>query len=169
MKYWLSIYEEITPLPEKVSGDERLLRQVLRHLMDNSIKFTEQGGILLRSFVIQGPRLRDRNSEPEQKWRLRFEVVDTGTGISNEQAEDIFKPFYQGEMEDRLNAGTGLGLALSRRLVESMGGCLSVQSPSIHKTDFKEWPGSILTLDLVFGTAKDVDKRSFSIREVQRL
>lgn len=148
-------YEEINPLPEMVCGDGRKLQQVLSNLLDNAIKFTECGGVTLRSFVVQIPKSETQGQKPEGKWRLRFEVVDTGVGIPSEIIENIFKPFYQGEIEGRLNDGTGLGLTLSRRLVELMGGRLSVQSPSPGRGEIKEGPGSIFTVELDFETAED--------------
>ena len=104
--------------PRFVAGDAAKLRQVLINLLSNAVKFTEQGSVELR--------LR---AEPAaaQHQELYWEVRDSGIGIPLEQQEAIFQPFVQlGASGDQ--AGTGLGLALTRQFVELMGGDLSVES-----------------------------------------
>jgi signal transduction histidine kinase/DNA-binding NarL/FixJ family response regulator len=114
-------------LPEGVCADERRLRQVLLNLLDNAVKFTEHGKVVL---------LVDTISASNSETRLRFEVADTGVGISPEQLGRIFQPFVQvGEMHYRA-AGMGLGLAISRRLVRLMGGDIQVQSEPEKGTAF---------------------------------
>lgn len=153
-------YEENTPLPEIICGDGRKLHQILLNLLDNAVKFTEHGGITLRCFVDNNPM--SKPPPHDDKWHLRFEVADTGIGISSENIDDIFHPFYQGELEDRMIEGTGLGLTLSRRLVELMGGRLSFQSPSPIGDELKGRPGTIFTVELEFETAKDESLRSIA-------
>ncbi len=105
-------------LPAVVSGDSLRLRQVLVNLLGNALKFTEQGSIQLRV-----------SPEPQHPERLRFEVEDTGPGLAPEQRERIFSPFTQADSSlTRTHGGAGLGLAISRRLVEAMGGELKVES-----------------------------------------
>jgi signal transduction histidine kinase/ligand-binding sensor domain-containing protein/DNA-binding NarL/FixJ family response regulator len=114
-------------LPEGVRADERRLRQVLLNLLDNAIKFTDHGEV-----VFQVNKLSASNSQA----RLRFEVSDTGVGMSAEQLGRIFQPFVQvGEMHYRA-AGMGLGLAISRRLVRLMGGDIQVRSEPEKGTAF---------------------------------
>ena len=112
----LDFISDIAPdLPGRIQADERRLRQVLLNLLANAVKFTDGGQVTLRV----------RFSPPA---RLRFEVQDTGIGISQAQQEAIFEPFEQaGEMQRRLG-GTGLGLAISRQFVRLMGGEIQVDS-----------------------------------------
>jgi len=98
-----------------VHGDENRLRQVLMNLLSNAVKFTESGEVVLR--VI----------EEAMDSIFRFEVIDTGIGISPEDAEAIFQPFTQSK-DDTKKEGTGLGLTIAKRLVELMGGNLAFES-----------------------------------------
>ncbi|MFH1568612.1 MAG: two-component regulator propeller domain-containing protein [Gemmatimonadota bacterium] len=101
--------------PTWVRGDEGKVRQVLLNLLANAVKFTTRGGVRLR---VSAP----------SAGQYRFEVIDTGPGISAEQQQRIFEPFARGEMKTGRSEGTGLGLAISRRHVELMGGALEVDS-----------------------------------------
>lgn len=102
-------------LPAMVHTDEKRLRQILLNLLANAIKFTDRGRVVLRV----------RYAPPS---RLRFDVEDSGIGISGEQMQEIFQPFAQtGEVQRRLG-GTGLGLAISRQFVQLMGGDIQVES-----------------------------------------
>ena len=110
---------ELAPdLPPIVRADEKRLSQILYNLLGNAIKFTEQGQVTLRV-----SRLAD-----ESPPRIRFEVQDTGIGISADQLEEIFSPFKQVAQQGRRFEGTGLGLTISRKLVRLMGGEISVTS-----------------------------------------
>ncbi|WP_009962102.1 CHASE domain-containing protein [Verrucomicrobium spinosum] len=100
--------------PIMVRGDEGKLRQVLINLLANAVKFTARGRVTLR--VLPGDA---------DVWR--FEVEDTGTGISEELQERIFEPFQQGG-PTTIPGGTGLGLAIARKQMEIMGGSLNVRS-----------------------------------------
>ncbi len=109
----LSYELDITPqVPGNVLIDEVKLRQILVNLLANAVKFTEQGGITLRV------SLRDESM-------LQFQVQDTGIGIPLDRQRIIFEPFQQ--LGDTAT-GNGLGLPISQRLCEAMGGTLSVQS-----------------------------------------
>jgi signal transduction histidine kinase/DNA-binding NarL/FixJ family response regulator len=111
-----------TTRPIEVTGDAGKLRQVLINLLDNALKFTARGGISLRVL----PRGRDR---------FRFEVADTGLGMTAEARRVIFEPFTQ--VGDGAQAGgAGLGLAISRRFVELMGGRLNLASEPDQGTCF---------------------------------
>jgi signal transduction histidine kinase/ActR/RegA family two-component response regulator len=106
-------------LPAHVLGDEKRLRQVLINLLGNAVKFTDNGHVTLRA----------RNLRPDGRGvRLRFEVHDSGVGISAEAAKRLFQPFEQAGEARHRSAGTGLGLAISRQLVRLMGGDVQVRS-----------------------------------------
>ncbi len=101
-------------LPEHVHTDGKRLKQVLLNLLSNAIKFTEQGCVTL-TVKTQGEH-------------VLFVVEDTGCGIPETHLQDIFEPFQQVGDPNYAMEGTGLGLPISRRLVEMMGGTLSVES-----------------------------------------
>ena len=107
-------------VPATVQGDPVRLRQVLGNLVNNAVKFTESGAVLL------GAALAPRgNGEP---W-LEFSVTDTGMGIAAEEQKRIFDAFEQADGSvTRKFGGTGLGLAISRQIVEMMGGTMSLTS-----------------------------------------
>lgn len=102
--------------PRNIKGDEMRLRQVLLNLVSNAIKFTNQGSVTIR--------LRMRGDSK----RLLIEVEDTGPGISEEDQKLLFQPFMQLAMSSSTQKGTGLGLFISRRYVELMGGALTFES-----------------------------------------
>ena len=107
-------------IPHRLIGDPARLRQILLNLAGNGMKFTEHGEVVVR---VQ-PQLQLPN-----KISVRFEVVDTGIGIKNEEITKLFQPFVQADTSSsRKFGGTGLGLAISRKLVELMGGKIGVTS-----------------------------------------
>jgi two-component system, sensor histidine kinase and response regulator len=104
-------------VPANLLGDAGRLRQILLNLVGNGIKFTEKGEVRLEIQPLSGTN------------RLRFDVFDTGPGISEEQKSRLFKPFSQVDSStSRRFGGTGLGLAISKRLVQLMGGSIGVNS-----------------------------------------
>lgn len=108
------------PFPAVIKTDPVRLRQILINLVGNAIKFTESGYVRLRAQVVQ-------NDTGDAL--LRFDVVDTGIGLTNEQAETLFDPFVQAdESTTRRFGGTGLGLAISARFASMLEGDLTVQS-----------------------------------------
>jgi signal transduction histidine kinase len=107
------------PLPEKFDTDPRRLRQVLVNLIGNALKFTDQGRVVLRVTGRADPR------GP----RVRFEIQDTGIGISEEQMARLFQPFAQADASTaRRYGGTGLGLSICKHLVELLDGEIGAQS-----------------------------------------
>ncbi|MEO5378702.1 MAG: ATP-binding protein [Magnetococcus sp. DMHC-6] len=108
-------------LPQLVVGDPTRLRQVLLHILNNGIKFTSRGGILLKVEIEL-----EQNASPI---KIRFTIRDTGIGIPKDQYALIFDPFTQVDHSNsREYDGTGLGLAIVKRLVELMGGAIRVES-----------------------------------------
>ena len=114
------VFDIADDVPVHLVGDPLRLGQVLINLMSNAVKFTAQGEV----------RLRCRVAEAGDGWAgLRFEVEDTGIGITPEQQSRLFEAFTQADGSiTRRYGGTGLGLAISRRLVEMMGASMTVRS-----------------------------------------
>ncbi len=129
----LLILDTDSQLPTQILADETKLRQVLINLLSNAVKFTDSGKVVLKVSASEHFQQSLRGEMPQHK--LRFEVIDTGAGMNPQQVQKIFKPFEQvGDVRSR-SAGTGLGLALSKQLVELMGGSLMVKSrPSAGST-----------------------------------
>lgn len=113
-------------LPQQVEGDEKKLKQVLINLLGNAVKFTSAGKITLQ--------VSYKNS------RIFFQVEDTGTGISKEEIDKLFGAFVQTSSGQQSKEGTGLGLFISRNLVQLMGGDITVVS--------EEGKGSIFAFDI---------------------
>ena len=113
-------YNHQDHLPHGIKADEKRLRQVLLNLLGNAVKFTDSGKVTLKVKVISLDQL--------QKTTLRFQVIDTGVGMTEEQLQKIFQPFEQVGDTQRRAAGTGLGLAITKQLVELMGAKLQVTS-----------------------------------------
>jgi two-component system sensor histidine kinase/response regulator len=111
-------------IPVAICGDPNRLRQIMANLLGNAIKFTNEGRILARVRIA---------SEDNQAVMLRFEVHDTGIGISREARGRIFEAFSQADdSTTRKYGGTGLGLAISKQLVELMGGSIGVENALIQ-------------------------------------
>ena len=108
-------------IPRFLIGDEQRLVQIITNLMSNAVKFTPEGGhISLNAFLV---------SENEGNCELRIEVTDSGIGISTEQKERLFLAFEQAEAgTSRQYGGTGLGLTISKRIIDLMGGKIWVES-----------------------------------------
>ncbi|MEI6703723.1 MAG: PAS domain S-box protein, partial [Deltaproteobacteria bacterium] len=119
----LSLEYVIDPdVPQYLKGDSLRLRQILTNLIGNAIKFTEKGSVSLHIL---------KESEDEQNATLRFLVRDSGIGIASDLMEIIFAPFTQADgTTSRKHGGTGLGLTITRQLVELMGGTIVVESGS---------------------------------------
>lgn len=118
----LELLLEIEPkVPEHLVGDVHRVRQVLMNLLDNAVKFTDRGEVVVRISLCSDPA-----SDPA---RIRFEVSDTGRGIAPDKRERVFGAFAQeDEATTRKYGGTGLGLSICSQLVGLMGGKLELES-----------------------------------------
>ena len=115
-------------IPQTLCGDPLRLKQVLINLISNSIKFTESGSITI---TVETGRKRGR------RIKIKFAVSDTGIGISPEQMRGLFEPFSQADNSmTRKFGGTGLGLVITKRLIEMMGGHLEIDSTQNVGSDF---------------------------------
>jgi signal transduction histidine kinase/CheY-like chemotaxis protein len=128
-------------LPETILSDPLRLRQVLVNLVGNAIKFTDHGEVRIAARLILGkgtvpfsaspaePADENRDSPPVGPPRLCFEITDTGIGMNEEQIGRLFQAFSQVDNSSaRKFGGTGLGLCISKRLAEAMGGNIEVRS-----------------------------------------
>lgn len=135
-------------LPTTVEADEKRLRQVLImiNLLGNAIKFTDRGPVTLK--VKRLPD-QEQSDTPKPISRLRFEVSDTGVGISQELLQSIFLPFEQAGDKGRNTEGTGLGLAITQRLVRLTGGEVEVVSELAQGSTFSfEFSQAIIGSDV---------------------
>ena len=117
-----------TAVPQRIVSDPIRLRQILINLLGNAVKFTPEGGsVTLAIALLDAP-----NQEPH----MRFAVRDTGIGMTQEQMEKLFRPFTQADTSTtRRFGGTGLGLTISKRLAEMLGGSIDVESePNVGTT-----------------------------------
>lgn len=113
--------------PDRLMGDPVRIRQVLINLIDNAIKFTEKGKVVLSI---------SESVQDDETVSLKFSVKDTGVGIRQENKKGLFEAFTQLETNDHHHQGTGLGLTISRKLVEEMGGQLELCSELNKGSEF---------------------------------
>ncbi len=131
------IIEYDRSIPAELKTDSLRLRQVLLNLLDNAVKFTEKGDLKLICQL--------KHKDGSGTW-VHFSVSDSGIGITTEQQKNLFSAFQQADISTtRKYGGTGLGLTISRRLVEMMGGNLEVKS--------EEGKGSTFYFDALLGSA----------------
>jgi signal transduction histidine kinase/CheY-like chemotaxis protein len=114
------IFDRSISLPQYIKTDDKKLRQVLINLLSNALKFTDRGTVTLR--------IADRVVDLDSSYILNFEVEDTGAGISPEEIDILFEAFVQTETGKQSQQGTGLGLPISKKFVELMGGTINVSS-----------------------------------------
>jgi signal transduction histidine kinase/CheY-like chemotaxis protein len=125
------LYEVAADVPEVMTGDSNRLRQILVNLVGNAIKFTDNGEVML------DVKVSAEDSQGAGDRTVHFVVADTGIGIPAEKQESIFDSFSQADSSTtRKYGGTGLGLTISRRLVEAMGGKVWVESEVGRGTKF---------------------------------
>ncbi len=134
LKFGMSVREDV---PGRLVGDSRRLEQILVNLIGNAIKFTEKGSVSLNIQVdfppiaggFPGSFLEEPKDRPASQVTLRFTVSDTGIGIPSEQQQCIFESFTQVDSSvSRQHGGPGLGLTISRHLIELMNGRIWLES-----------------------------------------
>ena len=115
-------------LPSNLLGDEQKFRRIVMNLIENAIKFTKEGGIILRI----------KSRKEEYGINLMVSIKDSGIGMKQEDLEKIFASFSQvNSGRNREEGGVGLGLAITQALVRNMGGFISVESELGNGTEFR--------------------------------
>jgi signal transduction histidine kinase/CheY-like chemotaxis protein len=153
----VGLHVRIAPtVPKKIRGSELRIRQVLQNLLDNAVKFTERGSIVL-----------DVGTEHTAEGsRVLFQVIDTGIGIPDEWRENLFRPFVQKDGSfTRAAGGTGLGLAIAQQLSQLMGGLITATSELGRGSTF------VLSIPLEAEDEARVDpvlERAFQLIETKR-
>lgn len=135
------LFERSPDVPRYVRTDEVKLRQILINLLNNAIKFTQEGGVSVRvvtdgASLFTGETTKQITNDSE-KTTLRFEVEDSGPGIAPEELDTLFEAFVQTQTGKDAQEGTGLGLPISRKFVQLMGGDITVSSQVGSGTTFK--------------------------------
>ncbi|MFM2312430.1 MAG: hypothetical protein RLZZ04_1706 [Cyanobacteriota bacterium] len=118
-------YQSLGNLPTYFYADEKRLRQVLINLLDNSLKFTDRGKVILKASAIAYSSAKF-NSLAKQT--IRFEIKDTGIGIARDEIAKIFQPFEQAGNKEKHKGSIGLGLAISKQIIQLMNSRLYVKS-----------------------------------------
>jgi signal transduction histidine kinase/DNA-binding NarL/FixJ family response regulator/HPt (histidine-containing phosphotransfer) domain-containing protein len=123
----VTLVADVSPdFPAALKGDPNRLRQVLLNLVNNAIKFTENGTVTIR---LRATRLDSKHPGIKADYEIYFGVEDTGIGISEKAQERLFTPFEQADSSvSRKYGGTGLGLAICKKLVAAMGGAIALTS-----------------------------------------
>lgn len=145
------VYLPSSEMPRGIHADEKRLRQVLINLLSNAIKFTDSGGVTFKIEYLEkgtGEKVKSNEQKPASLiHKIRFQIEDTGVGMTLEQVKKIFLPFEQVGDSKRQAEGTGLGLTISHKIVEMMGSTIQVKSQS--------GAGSVFWLDLDLREAAD--------------
>lgn len=136
-KYLHLVFSRSSDVPQYICTDQLKLRQVLINLINNSLKFTHEGGISIRVTVLPPTQPEEVENNQKNCLYLGFEVEDTGVGIAIDELDKIFEAFTQAQNARNCQEGTGLGLPISRKFVELMGGEISVRSQVGHGTIFE--------------------------------
>lgn len=143
-------YHVDADVPANVIGDTVRLRQVLLNLLNNAVKFTESGEVVLS--------VRSQAVLDAEKCGLRFSIRDTGIGMTSEQVERIFRPFRQADSSTtRQYGGTGLGLTICEKLVQMMDGSFDVESAPGR--------GSTFSFSIELGAAPPGEEQDESLRK----
>ncbi|MCE1254844.1 MAG: ATP-binding protein [Anaerolineae bacterium] len=131
------IYDISPDVPRIIRSDPTRLRQVLINLLGNAVKFTDKGEVVLTVKTVPSSCEDPSAQTGEMLCRILFSVRDTGIGIPENKLNRLFKTFSQVDQSTtRVYGGTGLGLVISKRLVEAMRGCIQVESGVNHGSTF---------------------------------
>ncbi len=147
-------------VPRKVIGDAVRVWQIIQNVLDNSAKYTERGNIMLQvSMEDKAFSMEDKAFSLEDKQLYLFRIADTGIGMNREQLDKVYIPFEQFSPTDWKNSGTGLGLPVTKHLVELMGGTIAMQS--------QEGWGTVTEIRIPLGISEwdepAIDKSAFAI------
>ena len=144
LKRGLNLRLDMDDFAEPIYADERKLKQILYNLISNAVKFTDKNGDI--TVAVQ---MVDEGSDTNGKPSIVFSVKDTGIGLRSDDFEKIFEPFQQVDgSASRQYQGTGLGLALTRQLVELHGGAIGVESPGEGRGSTFYFTIPVTTVDL---------------------
>lgn len=121
-------------VPQYIIADEKKLRQILINLINNAIKFTNQGSVTLK---VTMEKINNKSTNKKDKNQIFFAIQDTGIGITPTEINKLFKPFIQTATGENSLEGTGLGLSISSSFVKIMGGKIKVESKINQGTTFK--------------------------------
>ncbi len=141
------LFKTDSSVPTALVGDSLRLGQILINLSNNAVKFTDKGEIVVSTELVE---------KDEEQVTLKFSVQDTGIGMTAEQAAKLFQPFMQADCSTtRKYGGTGLGLTISKRLAEMMGGEIWVES--------EQGRGSTFSFTANFGLGEEKAKKQFKL------
>ncbi|MCU7849807.1 MAG: response regulator [Candidatus Thiodiazotropha sp. (ex Lucinoma kastoroae)] len=144
----LLVYSDV---PNTLIGDETRIRQILVNLINNAIKFTHQGDVVIRIMT---------DTETKDKCILKFSVTDTGIGIDKKAQQSLFESFQQADSStSRIYGGTGLGLSICKKLAQSMNGDIELVSNLGKGSNF------IVTIPLIKSTRDLVPKENLTIMD----
>jgi len=146
----LNLLVDLDHIPRVIRGDSHRLRQILLNIASNAVKFTEKGFIIIRG------QLLHQNTD---SLRVRFEIEDSGIGMKAEHLSRLFNEFEQGDISTtRLYGGTGLGMAISKKLAELMGGVIGVRS--------ELGLGSTFWVELPFETSTRIPENALYLQSI---
>jgi signal transduction histidine kinase/CheY-like chemotaxis protein len=158
------VVERAPDVPRYIRTDEVKVRQVLINLLNNALKFTETGGVSVRASIVPSVAIEgsyaDELPDIEHRITLSVEIEDTGAGIAPDELDTLFEAFVQTQSGKEAQEGTGLGLPISRKFVQLMGGDITVTSEVGQGTIFK-FAIRVLPVD-----AKDVESKQAKRRVI---
>ncbi len=150
-------------VPRYVRTDEVKIRQVLINLLNNAIKFTQEGGVSLE-VSSQQSTVKNESENPvtndQQQTTITFEVSDTGAGIAPDELDSLFEAFVQTKTGREAQEGTGLGLLITHKFVQLMGGEITVSSEVGRGTTFK------FDIKVSLVDAKDIESKQLPRRVI---
>lgn len=138
---WLQFAYYIAPdVPRRIKGDAQRLQQILLNILNNALKFTDAGEVLLEVWVVRASTVNGCGSKDSEMVEIHFSVRDTGIGISSADLIRLFKSFSQVDASPtRRFGGSGLGLAISQKLTEAMGGRMWAESAGLGRGSSFRW------------------------------